>query len=109
MHLRDTTKKKADITGDHELLEEYKRLRNKVNRDIKKSQKASMEHLVVTRRKNPIKFWKDVTSIMPTKINTTSIPKNLSLDDINKYFATIGGITINQASSRKKTDEMPGK
>jgi hypothetical protein len=109
MHLRDVTRHKAHATNDQDLFNKYKKLRNKVNKDIRLSQKSSMEHLVITRRKNPTKFWKDVTSLMPSKINMASIPKKLSLDEINKYFATIGGKTISDPASRKNMEGMPWK
>lgn len=109
MHKRDKVHRLANQKKDPELLAEYKRLRNLVTRKKRKAEKEALKELITIRRKNPTKFWKDVTAIMPRKINMASIPKNLSLDDINTYFANIGGKNITEAEYRKLKQGMPWK
>ena len=109
MHERDRTLRKANQEQDPSLRQEYKKLRNLVLREIRKSKHNAMEELVTTRRHNPIKFWKDVSTLLPRKINMASIPKNLNLDDLNTYFSTIGGKNITEMEHKKMKQGMPWK
>lgn len=109
MHERDRLHRKATQTNDDNLWSNYKRLRNRVVTLVRKEQKKAMEELVESRKKDPTKFWKDLTNMLPRKINMASIPKNLSLDDLNMYFSTIGGKNITEMEYKKAKKGMPWK
>jgi exonuclease III len=101
MNERDHMKVVASRTKNQEDWTKYRQLRNKVNRIIKKAKADYYEDLTQQKMGNT-KFWKEMTKLMPKKLDTSSIPKNLTLDELNTYFSEIGSKTISDASTNKQ-------
>ena len=80
----------------------YRLARNKVNLAIRKAKKDYYHNIITT---NTGHMWSLLKTILPSKINTSRIPTNLTADMFNKYFSTIGqeltkhSITADNASS----------
>jgi hypothetical protein len=100
MNQRDQAKSIASKTKNQEDLSKYKQLRNKVNRSIKKAKKDHYANLTQQNLGNT-KFWKEMTKLIPNKVNMSSIPKNLTLDELNTFFSEIGSKTISEVEKKK--------
>ena len=50
-----------------------------------------------------------MTKLIPKKLNAASIPKNLTLDELNTFFSEIGSKTISEVEQSKKTMGIPWK
>ena len=80
----------------------YRLARNKVNLAIRKAMKDYYHNIITTNTRH---MWSLLKTILPSKINTSRIPTNLTADMFNKYFSTIGQelnkhfITADNASS----------
>jgi len=105
---RDQTKARASSTKDPIAWEEYRYLRKQVKKMIDKEKKEHYKGLVQTKQSNT-KFWKEMTKLIPKKINMASIPKNLTLDELNKYFSEVGSKNIAEVAHKKKTTGVPWK
>ena len=64
----------------------YRLARNKVNLAIRKAKKDYYHNITTNTRH----MWSLLKTILPSKINTSTIPTNLTADMFNKYFSTIG-------------------
>ena len=77
MYKRDFLHDKAIKTGDSDIWANYKKMRNLVNRTIKKNIISYYENIINKSQKNSKTFWKELGKIVPSKINFESIPKEL--------------------------------
>ena len=105
---RDQMKLTAKLTNNQENWNEYRNLRNKVKRMIDKEKKDYYKNVVNTKQSNT-NFWKEMTKLVPKKINMASIPKSLTLDELNTFFADIGSKNIAEMANKKKIPGMPWK
>ena len=105
---RDKMKSTAAATKHQNDWNEYRRLRNKVKRMIDKEKKDHYQTLLNTKQSNT-NFWKEMTKLIPKKINMASIPKSLTLDELNTFFSEVGSKNIAEVASRKKTPGVPWK
>ena len=108
MNKRDNLKSIASTSKDPEDWRQYRKLRNKVNRMIQEAKKNHYQDIMQQKLRN-IKFWKEITKLIPNKINVSSIPKRLSLDELNTYFSEVGSKTIKEVESNKTIRGMPWK
>jgi hypothetical protein len=108
MNNRDHMKNTASSTNDPTQWEEYKRLRNQVTRSIQKAKRTHYKGLV-QKKQNNTKFWKELTKLIPKKVNMASIPKSLTLDELNTFFSEIGSKTIFEVEQKKKKIGIPWK
>ena len=101
MEQRDYLKQKAAKTKDRDMYEEYKRMKNKVNKEMKKSQKEYYTGLILENMSRPDKLWKAIKQVMPSA-SKTEHTTTLSDEDgtykkptevadcFNRFFSTIG-------------------
>jgi exonuclease III len=105
MYQRDHLHKQAVLTGDANIWSQYRKLRNKITKTIKQAKSNFYHTLLIDNKSNPKRFWKELSKIMPSKINTKSIPSNMTADDFNTYFANVGNNTVKDI--QRSTDEEP--
>jgi hypothetical protein len=98
---RDYIKLQAVKKKDRDLYEQYKCLKNMVNREMKKSQGEYYQGLILENIKRPDKLWKAIKQVMPsatTKEQTTTLcdddgthkdPKKIA-ECFNNFFSTVG-------------------
>jgi len=108
MNKRDKMKSLASSTKDPNHWAEYRHLRKKVNKMIQKERKKYYMNLTQSNL-GTTKFWKEMTKLIPRKINMASIPKNLTLDELNTYFSQVGSKTIAEVEMKKKKTGIPWK
>jgi exonuclease III len=108
MNKRDQMKIAASSTHEPNLWTEYRHLRNKVTRMICNAKRKHYQDLTQQKQSN-IKFWKEMTKLIPNKVNMASIPKNLTLDELNTFFSEIGTKTISEVELKKKKAGIPWK
>jgi hypothetical protein len=102
MNLRDHLHTKSCGKRDTSLWDEYKKSRNKVNKMIKNAKKGHYQTLINENKQKPKRFCREMTKLMPNKINMNSIPKSITADKLNAYFSCIGKKT-SEASSNTPT------
>ena len=98
MYNRDYLHKRACKDKNDKLWAEYRATRNNVTRLIKKKKTEYYKNIVAEHRGSPRKFWKELGKLLPNKVNRSSIPKNMSADDLNTYFSNIGKKTIQKVT-----------
>ena len=108
MNRRDHMKATASLSQNPIHWNEYRSLRNKVNRLIKEGKQKHYQDLTQKNLTNT-KFWKEMTKLIPKKLNMASIPKNLTLDELNTFFSEIGSKTISEVEQKKKKAGIPWK
>ena len=100
MKKRDKLKRKANKLKDSKLMEEYRKLRNKITTEIRKAKKKYYSEKFANLKANPKQTWKTLKSIIPNK---KSVESTISLNrgndgetslDIsnafNTFFAEVG-------------------
>ena len=87
IHHRDFLHKKAVVSKSPTSMNAYRLARNKVNLAIRKAKKDYYHNIITTNTRHMGSLLK---TILPSKINTSRIPTNLTADMFNKYFSTIG-------------------
>jgi hypothetical protein len=95
MNVRDNLHKLASRKVDVNATSKYKKLRNEITREIKKSKKNFYDKLTEEHKSKPKSFWKELSKIMPSKVNMCSVPKDITPEKFNIYFSTIGQKTVN--------------
>ena len=103
MNLRDNLHTKACSKKDTEIWNHYKKVRNKVNKMIKKAKAEHYKSLIESHKQNSKRFWVEMSKLMPNKINFDSIPESITADAFNHYFSTIGNNTSNSISDAPET------
>jgi hypothetical protein len=97
MYRRDYLKEKAVISHDADLWVQYKKVRNKINNTIKRAKLDYYTNLVDENKSDSKSFWRKLGRLWPNKRqNSFSPPKDLSADDLNKYFVNIGKNTVKE-------------
>jgi hypothetical protein len=105
MNHRDYLHKKAVDTQNEEIMKEYKKIRNRITKNVKRAKHELYQKLTEENKGNTRKFWKELGKVFSIKINTSSIPKSLSEDVFNAYFFTIGSITADSVKSKNDLKE----
>ena len=93
MKERDKVKKAAWKRKDKELMEKYRKLRNKVNAEVKKYKKLYYVNKLQQSERNPNEVWKTLKSLLPNKKSDTNIQSGNEqhmTNDFNNFFANIG-------------------
>ena len=110
MRDRDAAKRKAITSNDSRDWEKYKKLRNKINNNIKNSKVSYYSIAFIQSKGNPRKTWQTrLYELTSRRVNNTTV-KELKLNDavianpselsnsFNDHFSTIG---------LKRTNEIP--
>ena len=103
---RDQIHQKALKTKDIDLLNQYKQLRNRINKEVKKSKKDYYLEILKTHKSNPYKFWKEIGKLLPNKFRAKSVPKDMNPDDLNKFFSTIGTKTAEMLGPNAQAEPL---
>ena len=94
MYERDHLHAKAIKYGDPILMNNYRKLRNRITSEIEKKQFEHFSKMNNECKPNPQKIWEELKSVLPDKINFKSIQKNLTADTFNRYFVE-GPLNLN--------------
>ena len=101
MRDRDAAKRKAIASNDSRDWEKYKKLRNKINNNIKNSKVSYYSNAFIQSKGNPLKTWQTFNELTSRRVNNTTV-KELKLNDavisnpselsnaFNDHFSTIG-------------------
>ena len=101
MRFRDRLKNKAVKTGDHDLWDAYKKIRNQVNNEVKKTKKYYYNNRFHTVSNDSKKTWQTINELTGRKSNKSTVnglminkesisdPKKIC-NSFNKFFAEIG-------------------
>ena len=90
MYRRDFLHKRAVTLKDESAWEEYKNLRNTVNREVNIT-KINYYDNVVTLNRNELKIlWRKINDLVREKKSSNSNVHGISASEFNKYFSTIG-------------------
>ena len=84
---RDFLYEKAVVSKSPTSMNAYILARNKVNLAIRKAKKDYYHNIITTNIRH---MWSLLKTILPSKINTSRKPTNLTADMFNKYLSTIG-------------------
>jgi hypothetical protein len=76
--------------------------KNEVNRQIIISKQKYYKH-DLQQNKSQKSMWKTLQSLLPTKKSSNDIPTELSPDDFNEYFSTVGDNLAQNFDSTVKT------
>ena len=106
MYERDYLHKTATQSKDADLWEKYRIARNKVTTAIRYAKQMYFRNVVVEEKKEPKRLWSKLRKVYPSKRSTVTIPKDLTADDLNNYFSSIGHRV---SSSIDSTNDIPWK
>jgi hypothetical protein len=93
MYERDYVKKRAVKTKDHELWNYYRKLRNEINDDVKRSKQKYATGKLNDCHGNTKKMWKVLDELTGRK-TIKEIPPDLNAQDFNDFFSMIGEHTV---------------
>ena len=110
MHKRDYSHRKALKTNFHQHWTSYKRIKNIVNKEIKKSKSTYYSKLIEDNKSNPTSLWRTINDITSRNVRSTitSIEANSGemfcdhksiAEVLNHYFSTIGSKLANKLKS----------
>jgi hypothetical protein len=107
MYKRDYLHNKATKSKDDQIWSDYKKIRNLVNRTIQKNKHDYYSSVIDNHKENTKRFWKEMAKIMPNKLNTSSIPNTITVEELNMYFSTIGSSTVAKHHGMNNHNELP--
>ena len=81
MHDRDAAKRKAITSNDPRDWDKYKKLRNKINNNIKTSKASYYSNAFIQSKSNPRKTWQIFNELTSRRVNNTKV-KELKLNDV---------------------------
>ena len=108
MYRRDYLHDKAIKLKQDHIWSEYKKTRNLVNRTIKQNKFNYYKNVIKDNRGNSKQFWKEMSKIVPNKINANSIPKQMTAENLNIYFSTIGSSTAAENATENNAPPWKG-
>ena len=80
MNERDKLLRKSRRTKNQTEISAYKCMRNKVNAAVRKARSVYHKNLLKENSRDPIKFWKTLKSIYPTKSNNSQSPQSFEIN-----------------------------
>ena len=80
MRDRDAAKRKAIASNDPRDWEKYKKLRNKINNNIKTSKVYYYSNAFIQPKGNPRKTWQTFNELTSPRVNNTTV-KEVKLND----------------------------
>ena len=110
MRDRDAAKRKAITSNDPRDWDKYKKLRNKINNNIKTSKASYYSNAFIQSKGNPQKTWQTFNELTSRRVNNTTV-KELKLNDavisnpnelsnaFNDHFSTVGPRLANEIPS----------
>ena len=107
MYTRDHYHKKANHDKSSAEWTEYKKYRNKVTKEIRKSKFKYFDDICDQFRHDGKKLWKNIRLVFPSKIKSASELNCFTNDEINYHFANVGK-NINSKFGDNSTYEMLG-
>ena len=96
MYRRDFLHKRAVTLKDESAWEEYKNMRNTVNREVNIRKRNNDDNVVTLNRNEPKILWRKINDLVREKKSSNINVHGISASKFNKYFSTIG----NKVSSR---------
>ena len=89
MRKRDNLHKTAVANNDKVLYDEYRKVRNEINYDIKTSRKNYFTNMINRNNVKEGNIWEAINLVRGKKLSN-AIPKDLSCEKINDYYAKVG-------------------
>ena len=93
MKERDKAKKLAWKRKDKNLMDKYRKLRNKVTAEVKKLKKKYYADKLENTEQNPVQAWKTLKSMLPNNTTTNEMQtgdEEQMSNTFNNFFANIG-------------------
>ena len=103
MYQRDFCKDKAAKFNDDEAWEEYKVLRNKITKLIKKGKRKYATDKINENKNDPKKLWK-VLNELTGRTSLSNSQSSINANKFNDFFNTIGNDTVSQIDKQNVTD-----
>ena len=69
---------------------EYRKSRNHVTALIRKHKAKYYNDAITTQIRNPKDMWKTISHVLHSKSKSSSIPDDITADNFNYYFSTVG-------------------
>ena len=107
MYSRDHYHQKGSHDKSGEDWKQYKKLRNKVTREIRKSKCKYFEEVCENFKHDGRKLWKNINLAFPFKTKTNQLTNLFTCDQINSYFTNVGK-KINEQFQTNEPYEMKG-
>ena len=98
IYCRDYVKRKAISYNDAALWQTYRSLRNVVTSTIRRKKKLYYDSKITDCQSNPKQLWNVIGQLTGRK-QFDNIPADLSANDFNEYFSSIGSETVAHLSS----------
>jgi hypothetical protein len=108
MYRRDYLKKKAVKIKCPGIWNEYRKLRNEITHKIRKSKQEYFHSESQQCKNNPKSIWKLLNKVLNNK-NKVSPPSELTANDFNEYFSTIGENTAREYFANDNDESHPWK
>jgi hypothetical protein len=90
MHRRDAQHKRAIKTKLPSDWDNYKKSRNEVTHNIRNRKKSYFSNEFSKNTGNRKNIWKSLKLVLPSKKNDSPCPDDISPDDFNHYFTSVG-------------------
>ena len=108
MYDRDYLKRKAVKTKCQRMWNDYKKLRNRITYMIRKRKKQYFHDENLRCSNNPKEVWKLLNKVLNNK-GTETPPSELTANEFNEYFSTIGENTAKEYYTRCSDGSHPWK
>ena len=103
MHQRDYLHKIAFKAKSRETWDAYKKARNLVNSTTRQVKQDYFKQEITKNSNNSRGMWKSLQYVLPSKKSTKSLPNDISPNDLNTFFTSIG----ERLSSHFDKDKLP--
>ena len=103
MYRRDFLHKRAVTLKDESAWDEYKNMRNAVNREVNTTKRIYYDNVVTLNRNEPKILWRKINDLVREKKSSNSNVHDISASEFNRYFSTIG----KKVSSKLPKQGMP--
>ena len=107
MYTRDFYHKKANHDKSSLFWTQYKKYRNKVTREIRKSKQIYFEQICEELRHDGRKLWKNINLVFPSKTKSSILTNSFNCSEINSHFVNVGK-DINAKFKDNSPYEMKG-
>ena len=90
MYRRDFLHKRTVTLKDESAWDEYKNMRNAVNREVNITKIICYDNVVTFNRNEPKILWRKINDLVRAKKSSNSNVHGISASEFNRYFSTIG-------------------
>ena len=102
IYRRDYAKRRAISYNDAALWQTYRTLRNMVTSTVRRKKKLYYDSKITDCQSNPKQLWNVIGQLTGRK-QFDNIPADLSANDFNEYFSSIGSETVAHLLAVQKT------